>query len=147
MDHSLTLHRLNDNFLRKDLEVFLCKQMDSGIDQGSFIEVREWLATYYQRIEAYKREIVDGFSILFPKAVIRLGCGYDDNSTFFVEIYGINHSKEEYEKAHMLSEKFSYDDCEGCYLIIPSFKNLEITQKHYPEIYEEYVKKNSSNIP
>ena len=63
------------------------------------------------------------------------------------EIYGINHSKEEYEKAHMLSEKFSYDDCEGCYLIIPSFKNLEITQKHYPEIYEEYVKKNSSNIP
>jgi hypothetical protein len=138
--------RLNDNSLWQDLEEYLNEQVCNGVN-GSFSEVIEWMKLYSHNVENYREEIITAFSKLFPKAIIRLHSGYDDNSTFFVEIYGISHSMEESNEAHRLSEKFSYDDCKGNYLIIPTFKNLEITSIYYPEIYQEYVKKNNPKNP
>jgi len=138
--------RLNDNSFWQDLEEYLNDEISKGIS-GSFSDVIQWMKLYSSNVENYKKEIIDAFSNLFPKAIIRLKSGYDDNSTFFVEIYGISHSWEESNDAHRLSEKFSYGDSKGNYLIIPTFKSLETTVIYYPKIYEEYVKKNTPNNP
>jgi len=135
------IKRLNENFLRQDLEEYLNEQICSGY-KGSFSDVIEWMVSYSRNIVFCKKEIVDRFYEVFPRAVIRIEPSYDDNSIYMINIYGIDIGKENHKIAHDLSEEI-YEEYKSTYVFCLHILDIEKTEKYYSEIYQELVKKNT----
>ena len=134
------MKRLSYTGIHRELAEFLEKEINSGVF-GSYSSVLDWLKQQDKDIISYKTAVCNQFEDLFPEAIVEICESMDDDVTFFVHIMGVDMSKENHDLAHDLSRKVEkYLD--GEYLIIPSFKSLEIIKKHYPKTYAKFLEKN-----
>lgn len=137
------MKRLNNIFLEEDLKAFLKNRMDA-IDltgnTGSFQEVSEWLEQYDKDIENFKNSICKSFEECFPEPIIQFRPSCDDSLTYIVDIFGLDQSGHSHILAFDLARSIE-NELNGEYIIIPSFKNIIKVEKHYPEIYKEFMRK------
>jgi hypothetical protein len=139
------MKRLNDFYLMEDLlEHF---SPDS--------EVAKWIEQYSKNIALSKKYIEDKMQEIFPKSYIILQGGYDDDLCFFVNIYGVsacekNNKRKAYDLLDNLENEFTSTSKEvnengsskSFYCIIPSFHDIKVTKRYYPEIYEKIIERN-----
>lgn len=135
------MKRLNHNFLRDDLESYLLGRISSCC-MGSNYGVLEWLKQYDADINKTIAEIKSRVESIRPSAIVRIEGSFDDGSTYFVRIYGVNKDDTDYELQD-LCLSITENELGNKYLLIPSLISLPAVEQYYPDIYQEYVKKNS----
>jgi hypothetical protein len=81
----------------------------------------------------------------FPDYVVRLFPDPDDDATFFAYVFCVPDGSEQ-EAKHAVRAKIRRELSDSEWDVIPSIKNLSVTQEHYPEyLRRSFLGKSVSN--
>jgi len=132
--------RLNHTFFPDDIRHFLTDlKYDDPNKQEVVKDILSWHFRYDVGLIDVQKNIIEEFEKAYPKAAIRLEpC---DSCSYMVRIYGL--VEKDKELAYEIALKIEKDILGSEYLLLISFVSPENTEKYYPEIWKEVLKKNS----
>ena len=149
------MKRLNSSNALNDIKGFIAELIDEtkktqygDIQPQLYVleQLKKHIEKYEENFKYNERDILSRFSVIFPKAIIKLESSFDDSDTYMIRIYGgTATSKKKAEAYYLIDEirkEYISDHNESeIYLFIPYFLTAKDTKRYYPEIYKELQQK------
>jgi hypothetical protein len=148
------MKRLNSSNALKDIGGFIdelinetTKTQYGDIQPQLYIleQLKRHMRKYVESFNYNERDIVCRFSVLFPKAIVKIESAADGCDTYMIRIYGETATTENKDAALGLADEIAKEYTDHVetelYVFLPTFITAQNTKIYYPEIYKELQQK------